>query len=233
MHVPSSSRGLTQIDWLKSFHTFSFGEFFNPEQKGFRALRVINEDWVGAGKGFPQHPHRDMEIVTWVLEGALEHRDTLGNVARIEPGQIQRMSAGKGIEHSEWNAEKITTHLLQIWIRPNRTGLAPTYDQKSVDLSGSKRDWVEVAGPVASESVVRIHQDARIWYGELSAGSLRKFTLGAGRGVWVHVISGAVQIDDKKFSEGDGVGIESPATNTLEIAFAAAAASKILLFDLP
>lgn len=233
MRIPSSARGLMQIDWLKSMHTFSFGDYFNPEAKGFRALRVINEDWVAAGKGFPQHGHRDMEILTWILEGALEHRDTLGNVARIEPGQIQRMSAGRGIEHSEWNAEKTTTHLLQIWIRPNRVGLAPTYDQKTVDRTAAQSDWLVVAAPAASETVVRIHQDARVLYGEIANGHSRDFSLGAGRGVWVHVISGSGTLEGSAFSDGDGFGIDNNETQEKTISISSKTNSKILLFDLP
>lgn len=222
-----------EIDWLKSKHTFSFGDYFNPAATQYRALRVINEDWIAPGTGFPQHGHRDMEIVTWVLEGSLDHKDTLGNKATIEPGRIQRMSAGKGIEHSEWNSSKSTTHLLQIWIRPNRSGLAPTYDEKIVDKSIAKREWLEVAAPVEGKNTVRIHQDARILYGELSQRENRPFELEANRGVWVHVIGGDVTVDGTTMSTGDGLGIDAPADAGRKITFDCKTDSRILLFDLP
>src|SRR6187200_1080353 len=167
----SDDRGHTKLSWLDSRHTFSFGDYHDPERMGFGALRVINEDLVIPGAGFPTHSHRDMEIITYVLEGALAHKDSTGTSSAIRVGDVQRMSAGTGISHSEYNASKTEpVHFLQIWIIPNETGLRPGYEQRSFDLKAKRGSWVLVAAPDARDESVKIHQDAALYLADLPKG---------------------------------------------------------------
>jgi len=222
------ARGRTETGWLDSRHSFSFGDYRDPAQMGFRSLRVINEDRVIPGAGFPSHGHRDMDILTYVLSGALEHKDSIGNGTVIRPGELQRMSAGTGIVHSEFNhspAEPV--HFLQIWIIPRQTGLAPSYEQKSFSL-GTGDGRLELVAAPAGEGGVTLHQDARLYAGKLKAGRRVEQTVGPGRGAWLQVARGIVALDGTEMREGDGAAIEAEPA----IAVTAETDAEILLFDL-
>jgi len=203
----SKDRGYADHGWLKAKHSFSFGDYYDPEHMGFRSLRVINEDRVAAGEGFPTHGHRDMEIVTYVLEGALEHKDSMGNGSVIRPGDVQYMSAGSGVTHSEFNHSKQdSVHLLQIWLLPNAAKLPPRYDQKSFasELSGRLR---LIASPDGAEGSVAIRQDARIYAARLDEGKTVAATLAPGRHAWVQVALGELEVNGRTLSAGDGARI--------------------------
>ena len=225
----SAERGLTVIDWLHSQHSFSFGEYFDPAQMHWGPLRVINEDVVAPGAGFPTHPHRDMEIVTWVLEGRLAHKDSTGKAEFITPGELQRMSAGTGIYHSEFNAsETERVHLLQIWLLPGQTGLKPGYEQKSfapVELQGRLR---LVASPDGRDNAVTIHQDAEIYAGRFAAGETAQITPKPGRVQWVQVARGTATLNGVVLAQGDGAAISGE--ESLKIA--ANDAAELLVFDM-
>lgn len=227
----SADRGRTRTDWLDSRHTFSFAEYVDPAHMGFRALRVINEDRVAPATGFPMHFHRDMEILTWVIEGALEHRDSLGNGSIIRPGDIQRMTAGRGIEHSERNpSDSETTHLLQIWIFPDRRGLEPGYEQRSVLRSQGPR---LIASPDGAAGSVRLHQDARVYAVALDGGEAAEARAGPSRHFWVQVARGKVRVggdSDSTLEAGDGAAISG--TDRLSIVASADTAAEALVFDL-
>jgi len=224
----AAERGHTRIDWLDSWHTFSFGEYFDPEHIEFRALRVINEDYVAPGRGFGTHPHHDMEIVTYVLEGALEHRDSLGNGSTISPGEIQRMSAGTGIRHSEFNGSKSdTVHLLQIWIMPERAGLAPGYEQRALP-AGVRGGLQVIASRDGRDGSVTIHQDAAIHAAELAAGATAEHALAAGRHAWLQVARGAVTANGQALRAGDGAAFSDERAVQLR----ADEDAEVLLFDL-
>jgi hypothetical protein len=226
----SAERGRFTNDWLDSRHTFSFGEYYDPQHLGFSALRVINEDDVAAGTGFPTHPHRDMEIVTYVLDGALEHKDSLGTGSVIRPGDIQRMSAGTGITHSEFNPQaNVPTKLLQIWILPGKRGIAPGYEQIHVSADQRRGRLKLVASPDGRDGSVTIHQDAKIYAGLLTAGEQARLSLAAGRTAWVQVARGAVGVNGTPLGQGDGAAV----TKETELQVAAAADAEILVFDLP
>src|SRR5471032_2108256 len=167
----SEDRGKTHIDWLDSRHSFSFGEYYDPANESFGPLRVINEDWIKGGAGFPPHPHRDMEIVTYILEGAIQHKDSTGGGGVIKPGEIQRMSAGSGIVHAEFNASRDRPcHLLQIWIMPSERGIEPGYQQKPIDPKAVQNHFARIAGPDPVGDEVRLVQDAEIWVAKLDQG---------------------------------------------------------------
>lgn len=201
----ADERGHADHGWLRTHHTFSFADYRDPAHMGFRSLRVINEDVVAPGTGFGLHGHRDMEIVTWVLAGALEHRDSLGNGSVIRPGEIQRMTAGTGIRHSEANpSESEPVHLLQIWLLPERRGLAPSYEQTRVADEELAAGWVLLAAPVGDGGVVGIHQDARLSATRLAAGDERELRVASGRHAWVQVARGAVGLDGVELVAGDG-----------------------------
>jgi quercetin 2,3-dioxygenase len=223
------ARGQTKIDWLESYHTFSFGEFYDPTRIGFRALRVINDDRVVPGAGFGTHSHRDMEIITYVLEGELQHKDSLGNGAIIRPGDAQIMSAGTGITHSEFNASADEpVHFLQIWVIPDRQGLTPRYEQKHfppVDRQGKLRLIVD---PQGREGAVTIHQDVQIYSAVLDAGEQITYDLPAHRSGWLQVARGTVQLNGEELRAGDGV--QMPGGQLLEIG--TSDQSELLLFDL-
>jgi hypothetical protein len=219
-------RGHANHGWLDSRHTFSFADYHDPKHVSFSALRVINEDRVAPGEGFPTHPHRDMEIITYVLEGALEHQDSLGTGSVIRPGEVQRMSAGTGIRHSEFNhSQTEPVHFLQIWILPDRQGVQPGYEQKRIELDGKLR---LVASPDGRDGSLTIHQDASVYAARLN-GSEVTHTLAPGRRAWLQVARGAVQLNGTTLQAGDGAGIENEPALRLVVDGSA----EVLLFDLP
>jgi len=223
----ATERLVTKIGWLDSRHTFSFGGHYDPRHMGFRTLRVINDDRVEPGAGFPTHGHRDMEILSYVLEGALEHKDSMGNGSTIRPGEVQRMSAGTGVQHSEYNAQNdARVHFLQIWIRPEREGAPPGYEQKAFEPSpGTLR---LVASRAGRDGSVTVHQDVDLFVGKLGAGAQVQHSLRAGRGAWVHVARGTLRLNDVELSEGDGAAVEDESAIRLE----GVDDAEVLLFDL-
>jgi quercetin 2,3-dioxygenase len=224
-----NARGRTRNGWLDSRHSFSFGDYRDPAQMGFRALRVINEDRVIPGAGFPSHGHRDMDIVTYVLSGALEHKDSIGNGTVIRPGDIQRMSAGTGIVHSEFNpSPQEPVHFLQIWIVPNREGLPPSYEQKAVPIAERRNRLSLVAAPPGEHGAVSVHQDCRLFAANLDAGQRVARDLARGRGAWLQIARGIASLNGTEMREGDGAAIE----NEPGIAVEADTDAEILLFDL-
>jgi redox-sensitive bicupin YhaK (pirin superfamily) len=226
---PGSKRGSSKFDWLDSRHTFSFGDYYDPQHMGFSDLRVINQDRVAPGAGFPTHSHRDMEIITYVLEGALAHKDSTGASSVIRVGDVQRMSAGTGISHSEYNASQTEpVHFLQIWIIPNETGLKPGYEQRSFDLNKKSGSWVLVAAPDARDGALKIHQDAELSLALLPKGQKINYSLRAGREAWVQVGRGKVTLNGSLLEAGDGAAISSEQAVDLT----ANDQSEILLFDL-
>jgi quercetin 2,3-dioxygenase len=225
----SADRGRTKIDWLDSRHSFSFGDYYDPNEMGFRTLRVINEDRVRPGAGFPTHGHRDMEIVTYILEGALEHKDSLGTGSIIRPGEAQRMSAGAGITHSEFNHSKTEpVHFLQIWITPSTRGIAPGYEQKTIDDSKAHGGFATVGAPNSTDKSVKIHQDAELSVAKLEPGQTVAKDLKKGRHGWLQVARGAVTVNGTALAEGDGAAISDEEKVTLS----ATAPAEVLFFDL-
>ncbi len=226
----SNERGRTQLDWLDSYHSFSFGEYYDPRNMGFRALRVINEDFVAPGGGFPRHPHRDMEIITYVLQGAIEHRDSLGNGSTIRPGDGQRMSAGRGIMHSEFNASRTEpVHLLQIWIEPKERGIAPGYEQKSFSNEDKRGRLRVIASPNAEDGAVRIYQDASLSVALLAPGEQVEHALATGRYAWLQMAKGEVKFNGHPLRQGDGADVSDEPRIKIE----GVADAEVLLFDLP
>lgn len=225
-------RGRTQIGWLDSYHSFSFGDYFDPRNMGFSDLRVINDDRVAPGGGFATHGHRDMEIVTVVLKGELEHKDNMGNGSIIRPGEIQRMTAGTGVLHSEFNPSSTDeVHLLQIWILPEKKGLTPGYEQQSFSLENSQGQFQLIATrhPENSQAVL-IHQDASIYTALLSESQAVSFPLKAERSYWLHVATGSVEVDGKILEAGDALSFSN--TEQLLSIEGQAADTQLLLFDL-
>jgi quercetin 2,3-dioxygenase len=223
---PSEERGHNELPWLDSHFTFSFDQYYDPEHVQFRSLRVINEDVIAPAQGFPMHPHRDMEILTWILEGALEHRDNTGGRGVIRPGELQHMTAGTGVLHSEFNpSEKDPVHLLQIWIVPNRRGLKPSYEQLSFADSDLRGKFALVAG---SQAPITIHQDADLYIARLDAGVKAEHSLEAGRHAWVQVARGSVEVNGKPLQAGDGAAISKESL----VSVTAQKPSEVLLFDL-
>jgi redox-sensitive bicupin YhaK (pirin superfamily) len=226
---PGSDRFVTQIDWLDSRHSFSFGEHYDPRHMGFRSLRVINEDRVRPGAGFPTHPHRDMEILSYVLSGALEHRDGMGNRGIIRPGEVQRMTAGTGVQHSEYNPSGTEpVHFLQIWIVPGQKGLPPSYDQASIAARAPNAPLAAVASEKGGKGVVEIHQDASLHAGRLAPGERVARELREDRHAWVQVARGSVTLNGHRMAAGDGAAVNEE--RRLEIT--AGDAAEVLLFDL-
>ncbi len=222
------SRGTTKTDWLHSRHSFSFGEYHDASWLGFRSLRVINDDIVAPGAGFGMHGHRDMEIVTVVLSGQLEHRDSLGNGAVLGPGEVQAMSAGTGVRHSEFNPSKDQpAHFLQIWIQPRSAGLAPSYAQRRFDEPDRRNCWCRIAGPPGPDGALQIAQDADVFRAAIPAGAVLSKALGAGRGAWLHVIEGEVSLSGRRHLSGDAVGL----VGVSELHIAASQPSELLLFE--
>ena len=205
----AANRGLTRAAWLDSRHTFSFGDYHDPRHHNFRTLRVLNDDRVAPGGGFPMHPHRDMEIITYVLSGELEHRDSMGNGEIIHAGEWQAMHAGTGILHSEFNpSETEPVHLLQIWILPDRRGHSPGYQQRKFEDADRPGSLRLVASPDGAARSLVIHQDARVYRAALGEGQSIRLELSPGRGAYVHVASGAVRLNGEKLDAGDGAGLE-------------------------
>src|SRR5471030_1118244 len=225
----SDERGHTKIGWLDSRHSFSFGEYYDPGFESFGPLRVINEDWIAGGAGFPPHPHRDMEIVTYIVDGAISHKDSTGGGGTIRPGEIQRMSAGSGIVHAEFNASPSETcHLLQIWIVPSKRGIAPGYEQKRIDPEAVRNHFARIAAPEPRENEVRLVQDAEIWTAKLDAGVEAIHLLAPGRKAWLQVAKGEIRVDGETLKAGDAAAI----TDHTQIAVRSIEASEVLLFDL-
>lgn len=209
---PSKERGHANLDWLESHHSFSFGNYYDPDHMGFRALRVINEDVVKADEGFGTHPHKDMEIITYVLGGKLEHKDSMGTGATILPGEVQYMSAGKGVLHSEFNPAKDgPVHLLQIWILPNVKGAEPRYDQKNFPDSEKRGKLRLVVSPDGAEGSIEIRQDAKIYASLLKAGESVALALNPGRHAWIQVAKGSLEVNGTLLATGDGAAISQVA----------------------
>ncbi|HMH65505.1 MAG TPA: pirin family protein [Rhizomicrobium sp.] len=225
----SEDRGHGKIDWLESRHSFSFGDYYDPAFESFGPLRVINEDWIKGGAGFPPHPHRDMEIVTYILDGAISHKDSTGGGGTIRPGEIQRMSAGAGIVHAEFNASATETcHLLQIWIMPSKRGIQPGYEQKTIDAEAVRNRFARIAAPEPRENEVRLVQDAEIWAAKLDAGIEAIHPLAQGRKAWLQVAKGEVVVDGETLKAGDAAAL----TDQTQIAVRSIQPSEVLLFDL-
>jgi redox-sensitive bicupin YhaK (pirin superfamily) len=225
----SSERGYADHGWLKSFHSFSFAGYYDPAHMGFGNLRVINEDVIAPGRGFGTHGHRDMEIISYVLSGELAHKDSMGNVVGIPPGDVQRMSAGTGVQHSEFNhAEGQTTHLLQIWIEPAVTGIAPGYEQKSFPEAQKRGQLRLVASPDAADGSVLIHADARLYAGLFDGAESVTLALNAGRKAYVHLVRGQLDVNGRRIAAGDALMLESEAQLTL----ANGQGAEVLVFDL-
>jgi redox-sensitive bicupin YhaK (pirin superfamily) len=225
----SDQRGNTKIDWLDSRHTFSFGEYYDPSHMGFRTLRVINEDLVRPGAGFPTHAHRDMEIITYVLEGALEHKDSIGNGSTISPGEVQRMSAGKGITHSEFNHSRTEpVHFLQIWLTPSRLGIEPGYEQRPIDLKKARGTLLPIATPDGREGSVTLHQDATLSVAKLGNGETVDVSLKPARQGWLQVARGEVSLNGVKLAQGDGAEV----ADEEKVRIVADSPAEILWFDM-
>lgn len=225
----AEERGHADHGWLDTNHTFSFANYYDPQYMGFRSLRVINEDRVLGGAGFPTHGHRDMEIITYVLDGALEHKDSLGTGSIIKPGDVQRMSAGTGIRHSEYNPSQTEPlHLLQIWILPNQERLTPSYEQKTFSQAEKQGKLRLVASPEGREGSVTVHQDVNLYAAVLEKGDRISYTLQPNRHVWLQVAKGNAILNDYPLKAGDGVAISD--TEQLEIG--TDSQGEILLFDL-
>lgn len=223
---PTQARGSSRLGWLDSRHSFSFSDYYDPRHMGFGALRVINDDKVAARRGFGEHPHRDMEIITYMLTGAIAHGDSMGNTPRIEPGDVQRMSAGTGVVHSEVNPTDEEAHFLQIWIHPDAEGLAPGYEQKRFTREDKRNRLALVASPDGREGSLTLHQDARVWATVLDDGAVR-LPLEPGRRAWVQVALGEATLNGQRLVEGDGAAVEGEAALELQ-----GKRAEVLLFDL-
>jgi quercetin 2,3-dioxygenase len=227
-----SERGYADHGWLRSFHTFSFADYYAPAHMGFRALRVINEDRVLGGKGFGTHPHRDMEIISYVLSGGLQHKDSMGTGSIIRPGDVQRMSAGTGVTHSEFNASQTDeVHFLQIWLLPASRGIAPSYEQKHFSESERSGKLKLVASSDGRDGSLTIQQDASLYAGLLASAERVSYILPAGRHSWLHVARGKVQVDGQELAAGDAGAFEA-SDKVREIAIEGREPSEVLLFDL-
>jgi len=225
----SADRGHFDHGWLDTYHTFSFGDYYDPQQMGFRALRVINEDRVAPGAGFGMHGHRDMEIVTIVLSGALEHKDSLRNGEVLRPGEFQRMTAGRGIRHSEFNPSATEpVHLYQIWLLPRQAGLPPSYEQRPFDPAARQGRWQLVASGDGAAGSLTIQQDARIFLASLAAGKELSLDLAPGRHGWLQVLRGEVATEGARLAAGDAAAI----SEVPHLAITAATPAELLLFDL-
>ena len=226
---PADERGGGDHGWLKTHHTFSFSDYWDTKWMGFRSLRVINEDWVAPNTGFPTHPHRDMEIITYVLSGKLEHKDSLGTGSVILPGDGQRMTAGSGIRHSEFNPSTTDpVHLLQIWIVPEKGGLPPSYEQESFPEAEKRGKLRLIASREASDGSVKINQDAKLYVALLKPGEEVSHEFATGRYGWLQIARGAVEVNGKKLNQGDGAAISNEKTLTIK----GTEDAEVLLFDL-
>lgn len=230
IHRPANERGKADFGWLDSAHTFSFGQYHDDAWMGFGPLRVINEDRVAPGGGFATHGHADMEIISVVLEGALQHKDSIGTGSVIRPNEVQKMSAGSGIRHSEFNASQTEpVHFLQIWIMPDRQNIEPSYEQKAFGVEERQDQLRLVASPDGAEGSLKIAQQARLYSAVMGSGSVLKHDLKPGRLGWVHVVSGQLSVNGKALATGDGIGLVDESAITLQ----ADQAADILVFDLP
>ena len=225
----SQERGYADHGWLKSYHSFSFAGYYDPDHMGFANLRVINEDWIAAGKGFGTHSHRNMEIVTYVLQGSLAHKDSMGNIESIPPGDVQRMSAGTGVQHSEFNhAPNATTHLLQIWIEPNVQEITPSYEQKTFEAATKQGKLRLVASPDGADGSVTIHADAALYAGLLNAGETASLALAPNHKSYVHLVRGQLSVNGQRLETGDAEKLVGVSTVLLTDALEA----EVLIFDL-
>jgi redox-sensitive bicupin YhaK (pirin superfamily) len=226
---PASSRGHTDIGWLDSRHSFSFGDYHDPAHMGFRSLRVINDDKVEPARGFGMHGHRDMEIITYVLEGELAHKDSLGNGETLRPGEVQVMTAGTGIRHSEFNpSESQGVHLYQIWIQPRRAGLTPAYGQRAFDGAGRRGAWQVVASGLGASGALAINADAEVLLASVAPGQSIERALGKGRHAWVQVMRGSAEVNGRPLSEGDGAAVSEEGAITVR----GVDQAEVMLFDL-
>jgi redox-sensitive bicupin YhaK (pirin superfamily) len=226
----ASERGGGEYGWLETRHTFSFNNYHDPRHMSFRKLRVMNEDWIAPGQGFGTHGHRDMEIVTYVLEGALAHKDSLGNGSVLRPGEFQRMTAGTGIEHSEFNpSDSEPVHLYQIWLFPERRGLPPSYDQRTFPQEERQGKLRVVASHDGREGSLTIRQNADVFLTTLDAGDQVTHALAPGRHAWIQTLRGAVKLDTVDLSAGDGAAVSDQS----QVILVAAQPSEVMLFDLP
>ncbi|WP_413558963.1 pirin family protein [Bdellovibrio sp. HCB209] len=226
----SNERGLANHGWLKSLHTFSFAEYYDPQHMHFGPLRVINEDRISGGSGFDTHPHRDMEIISYVVSGALQHKDSMGNVAVIRPGEVQRMSAGTGVLHSEYNdQEKDETHFFQIWIMPNARGVQPGYGQKSFETELNSQKLVHVVSQDGKNGTIGIHQDADMFISRLKKSEELEFNIGDTRRMWLQVVKGNVEVNGEKLATGDAIAATDVAVANIK----ASDDSEMILFNLP
>jgi quercetin 2,3-dioxygenase len=225
----SADRGHFNHGWLDTYHTFSFGDYYDPAQMGFRSLRVINEDRVAPGKGFGMHGHRDMEIVTCVLSGALEHKDSLGHGEVLRPGELQHMTAGRGIRHSEFNpSASEPVHLYQIWLLPRAGGLPPSYSQKAFDSARRAGRWQLVASPDGADGSLKIEQDAEIYLATLAPGNELEFALETDRHAWLQVLKGSLRLNGETLAAGDAAAVSQESKLTLQ----SLAPAEVMLFDL-
>lgn len=226
---PANDRGSAHLDWLDSRHSFSFGQYHDADHMGFGPLRVINEDWIRPGAGFPTHGHRDMEIITYVIEGALTHEDSTGGGSTIRPGDVQRMSAGTGIRHSEFNASKTApVHLLQIWIMPDKHGIAPGYGEKHFDFDATRGALRLIAAKDGRDGSLTIHQGADLYAARLDAGAALPHIPAPGRNIWIQVVAGTLTVNGTAASTGDGLAL----SNETEVRITASTNAEILLFDM-
>ena len=226
----ANERGAVNLGWLDSKHSFSFGDFYDPEHMGFGSLRVINDDTVQPGQGFGTHPHRDMEIISYVIDGALEHKDSMGNGAVMRSGEVQRMTAGTGVSHSEFNHSKEDlVHFLQIWVLPEAQSLAPGYEQKNFSVEDKTNRLRLVASRDGADGSVTIHQDMRIYASVLTPGTSLTHSLADGRQAWIQVASGDVTVAGESLSSGDGIAVAE--IDSIDVK--AGTESEILLFDMP
>jgi redox-sensitive bicupin YhaK (pirin superfamily) len=224
----AGERGHAQHGWLDTWHTFSFADYYNPQQMGYRALRVINDDIIEAGEGFGAHPHRDMEILTYILSGALEHKDSMGNGRIIRPGEVQYMAAGTGVTHSEFNpSPDEPVHLLQIWILPDQKGVKPRYAEKSFAKAAPGKLYL-AASKSGRDGSIEIHQDAEMFIGKFNAGDKISHSLKPGRHAWLHVAEGKIKLNDLALEAGDGAAI----SGETEVRLEATGPARALLFDL-
>ncbi|MCY1022229.1 pirin family protein [Pyxidicoccus sp. MSG2] len=225
---PSEARGHANHGWLDSHHTFSFGGYYDPDNMGFRALRVINEDRVISGEGFDTHPHRDMEIITYPLSGAIAHRDSTGGTGLLRAGEVQRMTAGTGVQHSEMNGSDEELHFLQIWIIPEKRGLKPGYEQKMFTEAERRGRWRVVVSPDAREGSLTVHQDVSLHGTLLGAGESAEYTLAPGRHAWVQMARGRATLNGVELKAGDGVAVSDES----RLVLTATEPVEALLFDL-
>ncbi|VDH07204.1 pirin family protein [Bordetella trematum] len=227
---PAAARGHANHGWLDTHHTFSFANYYDPAHMGFGPLRVINDDRIAAGRGFGTHGHRDMEIITYVLEGAVAHKDSMGTGSVIRPGDVQRMSAGRGVLHSEFNPQPdAPTHMLQIWIEPDVTGIEPEYDQKTFDEASKRGRLCLVASPDGAQGSMRLHQDVRLYAGLFDGQEQAELPLAAGRRAWVHLARGRLTLNGQVLNAGDGLAVQAES----RLQLSAGQAADVLVFDLP